>query len=186
MTVGDRQDARLLPCETFLDQETSAGVAEFAVFGDSLDRVERFLFIVANDDALPGGEPVRFDDELRFAPGVNEVRRVANVVERLAARRRNERFVQHFFTENFASFKSRRFFVRPERLQALRFERVDQTGGKRRFRPDDRKGDLFFLRERDQRREVFFADRDVFRLRFRRRSGVPRRDVDSADFRTLR
>ncbi len=36
---------------------------------------------------------------------------------------------------------------RPENLQTARAEQIDDAGGERPFRPDQREGDLFFLDE---------------------------------------
>ena len=56
VAVGERQHAGFLAVEPFFDHDLVAGVAEFLVDANALDRFERLLAIVANDDAFAGGQ----------------------------------------------------------------------------------------------------------------------------------
>ena len=70
--IGEGQDAGLLAVELLLDDEAVAGLAEDAPDHDLFDAVEGLAEVVADEDALAGGQAVGLEDQPK-RPAQHEV-----------------------------------------------------------------------------------------------------------------
>src|SRR6056297_1801800 len=186
--VGDRQHAGLLAGQSFLDDQFGAGIAEFALVGDAVDRFEGFAAGAANDDAFAGGQAVGFDHHGdfvgRFAVAVFDVtRRVTGVTKGSVVCGRDVGRVQQVFAKHLAALQLRGGFGRSEHPQAFGLHRIDDAHHQGSFRADDDQVDLFAFAKTDQAVDVGRGDRDVDGVASRPR--VARRHENGFDTRTL-
>ncbi len=168
---------RLLAVEELLDDELRAGRAQAAA-EDHVDRRLRLGDRRRDDDALAGGEPVRLDHDGRAARAHIGLRR-RGLGEALIGRGRDGVRAAEILGEALGALEPRRRLARAERLDARRFEIVDDAGHQRRFRPDDHQIDRLRLAERDDGGVIGVIERDAFR--FLRDAGIAGRAVKAVD-----
>ena len=137
------------PSQELLDHDGVAGLAE-APGEHVLRRRNRRLDVVADHDALAGGETIGLDDErraLRAHPAGIERR----ARERRIRRRRNAVPRQEILGERLRAFETRSEPARTEAAQTRGVEGIANTEHERRFGSDDRQVDA--LRPRRNARD---------------------------------
>src|SRR5450830_829963 len=149
--------------EELLDDNDVAGGAEVARHEAAFDRRPGFGVIVADDDALAGGQAVGLDDQRVRAVGAEGgERRLEGLVAAVRARG-HAALAHHLFGEDLAALELRRVAVGAEDGEAVLVEQVADAGHERRLRAHHREVDLLAAGEVEQRRQVFGADADVVR-----------------------
>jgi hypothetical protein len=93
---------------------------------------------------------------------------------------------QEFFREGLGAFEAGGGARRTEAGEGGGGEPVDDAGDEGAFGADDGQIDALLRCEREQSLDVLRGDRDIGRVRFRRRAGVAGGDVDVPDARRRR
>ncbi len=138
-----------------------AGLAEFLANRNAIDRNERLLAIVADDDPFAGGQAIGFDDDRRVVALGEIGRGLPRIAEDVVVGGRHVGVAEQILAEHLACFELGSGLRRAERPQPRLLEGIDQPGRERGLGPDDREIDLVLPRELEQALDVGRRDIDV-------------------------
>ncbi len=161
LAVDECEEARLLACEEFLDDDLAARLAESA--GEA--RVDRRLGLGprrGDRHALAGGETVGLDDDRQLFPSYVRLG-ARSIREATIGRGWNIELGAQILGEALRALELCCRLLRPEALDPRRREIIYQSGHQRRFWSDDDEIDGVVLAEADHRGVV--ADGDAGRTR---------------------
>ena len=136
------------------------------------DGVDGLLPGVADDHALPGGQPVRLDDQRLLAAVLDPLLGGAGGGEDLERRRRDAGPFHQALGVRLAALQFRRRGAGAERGDAGLPQPVRQAGDQRDLRPDHHQVRLLPLRQFHETRHVVGFDERVHDVRLALRAGV--------------
>ena len=140
LAVDQREEARLLAVEKFLDDDLLAGVAEDAE-EEIVDRPRSLLDRLGDDHAFAGGKPVGLDHDRQVLTHDVEERGVG-FGEAMIARCWNPVAGAEVLGEALGAFERRGRARRAEHFDALRFEIVGKPRHQRQLWSDHHKPDV--------------------------------------------
>ncbi len=172
-TVGNRQDARLLPVEALFDHDLIAGVAELPIAADAFDRFDRLGSGGTNKNSFAGRQSVGLDDHRHILAVFEKRGGVIGIAKDLVVGGRHVGVPQQIFAEDFAPLEFRGNLARAENPEFGIAESIDQARNQRGFRTHDGELNLVLLGKLDQPRDVGGRNVDVFG--FQCGTGIARR-----------
>ena len=177
LAVDQREEARFLAVEKFLDHELGARGAERAAEA-ILDRRVRLLARLRDHHALSRRQPVRLDDD-RQALRRDISFGGARFGEAAIGGGWDAVFGAKILGEAFGAFEPRGCSGRPEHFHPGGFEIVGETGDQRRLGADHHEADVILLAEADHRFMVRHVERHA--LGDLGDSGIARRAIEPAE-----
>src|SRR5487761_1501988 len=160
LAVDQREVADLLALEEILDDDLGAGGAEFLRHHRGIDGGQRLARGRRHRDALAGGQPVGFHHDRRLVL-LDVFLGRCRIGEAPVRRRRNVVLGAEILRERLGAFERGGRGGRTEAGDAVRPERIYQTGDQRSFGADHHEVDLLLLAQLDDTVDVGRRHRDA-------------------------
>ena len=160
LAVGDREEARFLAGQKFLDHHFRPGLAKAAV-EHVADRRLGFVAGFGDDHALAGGQTIGLDHH-RNGKSVERGQRIRRAGCPDIAGGRDMGAGAQVLGKAFRAFQLRRCLVRPEHENLRDAQAFGEAIDQRRFRPDHDQIDVMLAAEQDHRAVIGDVQRDQF------------------------
>ena len=184
LAVYHHDKARFFAVEELFDNNAMTRVAKSVARQHIVNSRFGFFQRHRHDNAFPGSQTVRFNDDWRaFLTQIRQRRFYLGEV--LVFRRRDLMAGQEILGKRFRAFQLRGTCGWAEDFQPGGAEGINHAFHQRRFRADDGQIDLFVLREIQQRRDIGYADSDVLQCGFQRSACITRSNKNSFNQRRL-
>ena len=163
--ISEAQKGTFLSVHEFFDDDLIARSTEFVMAHHFIDCIESFLFGHGNDDTLAGSKAVCLDDN-RSAFFTDVSLRISGVFADFEESCRDPVLLHQFLGKNLRTFDFGSSGRRPEDVQPVSFEYIDDPGYERSLRPHHGQIDVVVFRPSGKTFQVGRIQADTFRQIF--------------------